>query len=1031
VNHKSSKNTSPSASTNTLEFNTGAKAKREVRKLFAKSEDPLQSIQEFQKSHSLHSMMAKALGTASLYDKDRIEAGSCSNAKKTRAGTKKSISQQAEEEKVSGKTKYESFHPEPVLTFLHHLNVPLRDVHRRIMEQLRANLLEEIAKRTLPSGREALMHLLRQSWGVAAASTSITSTTAAAPPAELVLRPVLVAVLKKLEEEVPPSVLITMAERDHKTKELKYGELLKEIPLKMRRLVWEADVDDHAAKSSSSSSGDAKGGASNTDTTGTLLEFMVNPLIDEYATGNDALVKAANLAFPTGISERRANTTQLRRQPSKTTVAGVATSETTGGGTTTSSFHHSSANNNKSSTFSLRKMTSAKSGASNSAQANHQEAGQHQHNHPDADKPAVPQSTPGDSLVKIREIVGNRPKLLSAVMNLLVARHGKSFVDKKKGGTERSLLGGARYLHCSLLSDILITYGHLPKAYEHIGILSRIVDESVKLGVLKDDHLSQMQACLRFIFHVEPPNNNATEETTSALGTTSGCADNSPATSNYVPKDVEFIKSIMVKLITNAITSLKINDPQSLFMNPVTDEIAPGYSQVIHEPMCIITMEEKVSKKQYTDLSQVERDVKLMFQNCIAYNIGKDGAWFRTEAKRQFRLFKEPILKKAKEMYKREMTQRRKVLEKRAASEQETTRKQRKTPLETVMGITRGADGSSGGKQKGPVINQLTAKDLNPLPFFKSKKRKKQDVPNHMDAVSMPAMASMLLADPFLVRLLLHRLLRAIREELPPPKKKLPCGLLVIPSILQMLNMAQLSSQICAIHGKKYIVPDPGFFPKDEDIGEVAVAFASLRRFTPLLAKLLVDVKLDRRVSIGGDLFHAAAQVNGLRSAKDDVGKKNSAAEEWTGASSMSAVRAGVQGCWVHLLQPGNSSDAALKVQYPKFVAIMEELTNDTPLDLLNDKPFFASKVSALSKFKGRLSHSTRDLVVQNWLKWLGPRSDGKRKRSMSSPLHETLISLLNEVSSYSGLLISVQRWLQLTSSDLFFAFSLFESGQH
>lgn len=82
----------------------------------------------------------------------------------------------------------------------------------------------------------------------------------------------------------------------------------------------------------------------------------------------------------------------------------------------------------------------------------------------------------------------------------------------------------------------------------------------------------------------------------------------------------------------------------NLFLDPVTDDIAPEYSTFIQEPMSITTMEEKaVTNTDYGSLSDWEDDVELMFKNCINYNHGKAGKWYRGEAKRQRKIFRDEI----------------------------------------------------------------------------------------------------------------------------------------------------------------------------------------------------------------------------------------------------------------------------------------------------------------------------------------------------------------------------------------------------
>jgi hypothetical protein len=61
-------------------------------------------------------------------------------------------------------------------------------------------------------------------------------------------------------------------------------------------------------------------------------------------------------------------------------------------------------------------------------------------------------------------------------------------------------LGGSSYLHCTLVSDILLSYGQLQKHYKYLQILAQVLDDSVRKGMISDQALAQIKGSLRAIF---------------------------------------------------------------------------------------------------------------------------------------------------------------------------------------------------------------------------------------------------------------------------------------------------------------------------------------------------------------------------------------------------------------------------------------------------------------------------------------------------------------------------------------------------
>jgi hypothetical protein len=208
--------------------------------------------------------------------------------------------------------------------------------------------------------------------------------------------------------------------------------------------------------------------------------------------------------------------------------------------------------------------------------------------------------------------------------------------------------------------------------------------------------------------------------------------------------------------------------------------------------------------------------------------------------------------------------------------------------------------------------------------------------------------------------------------------------------MLQLLSMLQFSSSWCATGGKKFAIPDVGF--KEEDPS----SYASLRHFTPLLTRLLLETALDKRMAPGGDLHEAAVQAL----ISQPPTEWNIDISTYHSGTSFVAMKSLVEGALVQLMQPGNSNEMALLVQFPRFVVALDKLSS-AGSSMLSERPFYMSLIQALLRHKNKLAHSTRDLVVNTWLtKWIQPPTSGTAGTftTLSSPAHECFVFLLNEV---------------------------------
>jgi hypothetical protein len=378
----------------------------------------------------------------------------------------------------------------------------------------------------------------------------------------------------------------------------------------------------------------------------------------------------------------------------------------------------------------------------------------------------------------------------------------------------------------------------------------------------------------------------------------------------------------------------------------------------------------------------------LMFSNCVKYNVGPNGVWFRNEADRQKKIWKEKTFPDAKQKLKAALTKRKNALAQSKSGESggaTAGSKKRKPPpplaFAPVEKSGKGASGASNlskeAKGGDSSINNLTVQDVEPLPPWRFKRRKKE-----VEIPSMQCLAAMLLADPFVMRILSDKVLRILRVDV-VKGKCVPAGHPMLPSLFQLMNIAHMSMQLCVMKGRRYAIPDSGLKKNVMYGADLSLPYDSLRTFLPLVSKMLLDIDLDRRLVAGGDLHDAALHHPEL------------ATKEWEGSASLHGLKVVVEGTLVNLLCPGNSNEMALREQFPRFVAALDNLSGGC---MLNERPFLMSMTHALLRYKSKLPHSTRDLVTGCMVKWLRMGGSVTPEGRVCSELHECFMNLLNEV---------------------------------
>ncbi|XP_017273405.1 bromodomain-containing protein 8 [Kryptolebias marmoratus] len=108
------------------------------------------------------------------------------------------------------------------------------------------------------------------------------------------------------------------------------------------------------------------------------------------------------------------------------------------------------------------------------------------------------------------------------------------------------------------------------------------------------------------------------------LHTTADSIPSSPTSSQFsmCSEDLEALQAhkIWKKAIMLVWRAAANHRYANVFLQPVTDEIAPGYHSIVHRPMDLATIKKNIETGLIRTTAEFQRDIMLMFQNAVMYN---------------------------------------------------------------------------------------------------------------------------------------------------------------------------------------------------------------------------------------------------------------------------------------------------------------------------------------------------------------------------------------------------------------------------
>ncbi|XP_062845715.1 bromodomain-containing protein 8 isoform X2 [Trichomycterus rosablanca] len=129
-----------------------------------------------------------------------------------------------------------------------------------------------------------------------------------------------------------------------------------------------------------------------------------------------------------------------------------------------------------------------------------------------------------------------------------------------------------------------------------------------------------------YLSEVDPPASESEDGygTNSQRYTTADSTASSPASSQFsmCSEDQEALQAqkIWKKAIMLVWRAAANHRYASVFLQPVSDDIAPGYHNIVHRPMDLSAIKKNIETGQIRTTAEFQRDIMLMFQNAVMYN---------------------------------------------------------------------------------------------------------------------------------------------------------------------------------------------------------------------------------------------------------------------------------------------------------------------------------------------------------------------------------------------------------------------------